>query len=129
MGAAHRDGLNFVEAVDAHDFLDQIGFAVYIAAPGRRCDGHGLALAGHLETEIGENTARRGGVDINPTEGFDTAVAKRDLTLPRAARTVDHHRAGAAAANLQDQFGRQFGAPMGAGLVKPAFKAITRVRL
>ena len=101
-GGADRD---VVVAVDAGDLFDQVFLDLHVEAVGRRRDDEVVAVAADLQVEALEHARHRVGAEVDAEHPAHAAGAQADRGAGRqlVGRDGLDHRAGFAAADVEDQ--------------------------
>ena len=123
-----RRGVQLVIAVDAGDFLDQIGVLRQVAAPGRRLDDRLFAHAVNRAAEIGQDLH----FALFAQRQTGKAARLRQIEADRFRRSGnlarDFDLGGFAAAQLHDHFSGQFQPGLHEMRVDAAREAVLRIR-
>ena len=126
-GRKHRD---IVVAMKTGDFLDEVFLDLQVEPVGRRRDDEVLTIPDHIEIEAHEHLGDGIGAQGNPQHAAHAGRTQADRSAGRQFARLHglHHRAGLAAANVEDQAGGTLDGLGGQGKVHPALEAVGGVR-
>ena len=126
--AVERHRRDLVVALDPEDFLDEIGLALDVAAPGRRLDRE-IAARQALDREAERGQDRRALLrrHVEPAEGRRTLGTQHIAPPPIRDGAGRHDLGRLAAAQVEHQPGGDFEPVPDEGRVEPALETIARV--
>ncbi len=127
VAALERRHRHLVDADDAHDFLDDVGLAVHVGAPGGDGDLHHRSAAGDHEAEMGQDAARFDQRHVDSRQPFDLAQREVDDAVFAEGLADDDIFRRRAAAHLHDEPGRQLKSRHHEGRIDAALETIARV--
>ena len=129
LGLRQRRRRHLVEADDAHDLLDEVGLALDVGAPARHGDLEVLAMAGGPEAEQRQRRLHFRGRHGEAGEALHFGDREVDDQVALGNLARDHDLGGLAAADLEDELGREFEARNREGRINAALEAMAGVRM
>jgi hypothetical protein len=129
IGPAGR-GRDVVVAVDAGDLFDQVFLDLHVEAVGRRRDDEVVAIAADLQLEALEHAGHRVGAEVDAEHAAHAAGAQADRRAGGQLVGGDglDHRAGFAAADVEDQARGALDGLAGQREVDAALEAVGGIR-
>ena len=129
VAALERRHRHLVDADDAHDFLDDVGLAVHIGAPGGHGDLHHRAAAGDHEAEMAEDAPHLDQRHLDAGQALDLAQREIDDAVLAEGVADDDVFRRRAAAQFHHQLGRELQPRHHEGRIDAALEAIARIRI
>src|SRR5665213_1549524 len=116
-----------VDPDHAHDFLDNIGLAVHVGAPGRHRDLYHRAVAGQHETEMAEDALYLQQRYLDPGKPLDLGQRKIDDAVVAEGVADNDILRRRTAAQFDHQPGRHFKPRHHEGRIDAAFETIAGI--